>query len=303
MDSSTPTGDHHASPHRHGVSCAVTASAGSVTNPYAKIKTGTRPPNPKPKPTSEIPTLPAAPGAASHPDGSNCAVRPRKRAWHSSHSYAENAPAPSASRQRPPRSEPVLHRGHDTTDPTSQKTGNTGRKLRGGKRKRQSTIITIPVGGTSASADAAADSKKSPPGLPGSRGFVRGVGSQTSIPNHIKNIKLPINKQESLRRALESLERAHQSHQPDALRRFRGCPCTPPTRTARPREDPRAIRSTSSMNPRRDRRRRGAARRGQSASSARTGTFGTSWARTVFVHLQETYIGHPDGHFVNENHV
>ena len=172
MDSSTPTGDHHASPHRHGVSCAVTASAGSVTNPYAKIKTGTRPPNPKPKPTSEIPTLPAAPGAASHPDGSNCAVRPRKRAWHSSHSYAENAPAPSASRQRPPRSEPVLRRGRDTTDPTSQKTGNTGRKLRGGKRKRQSTIITIPVGGTSASADAAADSKKRPSrssGLPGVR--------------------------------------------------------------------------------------------------------------------------------------
>ena len=174
MDSSTPTDDQSA-PHRHGVlpSCALTASAGSarstVTNPYAKKKI-TRPPNPK-EPSS-IPTLPAAPGAASHPDGSHCAVRPRKRAWHSSHSYAENAPAPSASRQRPPRSEPVLHRGHDTTDPTSQKTGNTGRKLRGGKRKRQSTIITIPVGGTSASADAAADSKKRPSrssGLPGVR--------------------------------------------------------------------------------------------------------------------------------------
>ncbi|EJK47617.1 hypothetical protein THAOC_33649 [Thalassiosira oceanica] len=84
-DSSTPTCDQ-AAPYRHSVSLShvLTASAGSATstvaNPYAVAAkhTGTRPQ----QPTSRIPTLLPTADAASHPDRSNYAVRPRKRARH-----------------------------------------------------------------------------------------------------------------------------------------------------------------------------------------------------------------------------
>ncbi|EJK68216.1 hypothetical protein THAOC_10626, partial [Thalassiosira oceanica] len=73
--------------------CAITASAGSAASTVANhpgLKdTG---PRPQQQPTSSsIPTLLAATDAASHPNGSNYAVRPRKRTRHNPYTEKNSA--------------------------------------------------------------------------------------------------------------------------------------------------------------------------------------------------------------------